>query len=161
MKGPFPYLLLLFLLAAFLHAEFLLYVVYAMLIVVVVTRWWARRALGALVAVRRYESHAFLGDTIAVEIELHNGGRLPVVWVEVRESLPVDLAPAVRVVHALALAPRRRRTLHYELLGRRRGLPPDANRARHRARHHRRPRLPQPHPIWPGAQCRNPRHAGG
>ena len=53
MKGPFPYLLLLFLLAAFLHAEFLLYVVYAMLIVVLVTRWLARRALGAIVAVRR------------------------------------------------------------------------------------------------------------
>jgi hypothetical protein len=39
MNGPFPYLLLLFLLAAFLHAEFLLYVVYALLIVVLVTRW--------------------------------------------------------------------------------------------------------------------------
>ena len=38
MKGPFPYLLLLFLLAAFLHAEFLLYVVYAMLIVVLLTQ---------------------------------------------------------------------------------------------------------------------------
>jgi uncharacterized protein (DUF58 family) len=122
MKGPFPYLLLLFLLAAFLHAEFLLYVVYAMLIVVVLTRWWARRALGAIVAVRRYERHALLGDTIAVELELRNAGRLPIVWVEVRESLPVDLAPAVRVAHALALAPRRRRTLRYELLGRKRGL---------------------------------------
>ena len=122
MKGPFPYLLLLFLLAAFLHAEFLLYVVYAMLIVVLVTRWWARRALDAIVAVRRYESHALLGDTIAVELVLRNAGRLPIVWVEVRESLPVDLAPAMRVAHALALAPRQRRTLRYELLGRKRGL---------------------------------------
>jgi uncharacterized protein (DUF58 family) len=122
MKSPIPYLLLLFLLAAFLHAEFLLYVVYAMALVVVLTRWWARRALGSLRVARRYESHAFYGDAIPVEIELRNSGLLPIIWVEAREPVPLDLATSQRVAHALALGPRSRRTLRYELQGRKRGL---------------------------------------
>ncbi len=122
MKSPIPYLLLLFVLAAFLHAEFLLYVVYAMALVVVLTRWWARRALNSLTVARQYESHAFFGDAIPVEIELRNSGLLPIIWVEVRESLPLDLATSRRVAQALSLGPGRRCTLHYELQGRRRGL---------------------------------------
>lgn len=122
MKNPFPYLLMLFLIAAFFHAEFLLYAVYAMLGVVLLSRWWARRALGKLTYLRRYESHVFLGDAISVSVELHNTGRLPCAWVVVRESLPVELAGSLRVAHAVSLAPGERRTFQYELQGRRRGL---------------------------------------
>lgn len=124
MKNPFPYLLLLFLIAAFFHAEFLLYVVYALLLAALLARWWARRALKGIVSRRRYDDHVFLGDPIHVELELRNRGRLPVAWMVVRESVPVELAGPLRVAHAISLAPGERRTISYELQGRQRGLYP-------------------------------------
>ncbi len=122
MKGPLPYLLLLFLIAALFHATFLLYVVYALFAAVLLARLWAKRALRGVVTARRLDDHAFLGDDIPVELELRNAGRLPVTWVVARESLPVELAGPLRVAHALSLAPGERQTLRYTLKGRRRGL---------------------------------------
>ena len=124
MSNPFPYLLLLFVIAAFFHAEFLLYAVYAMLGAVLLARWWAKRALKGLIYTRRYETHAFLGDAIPVAVELRNMGRLPCAWVMARESVPVELGGSLRVAHALSLAPGERRTIPYELQGRKRGLYP-------------------------------------
>ncbi len=122
MSNPFPYLLLLFVIAAFFHAEFLLYAVYALLGAVLLARWWARRALKGLAYTRHYERHAFLGDTIPVAVEIRNTGRLPCAWVVAREWVPVVLGGSLRVAHALSLAPGERRTIRYELQGRRRGL---------------------------------------
>lgn len=119
---PAPYLLALFLIAAFLHAEFLLYVVYVLLAAVLLARWWARHALRTITYTRRFEPRAFFGDTIAVELEIRNAGRLPCPWVVVRESLPLELAGPLRVAHALALGPGERHTIPYELQGHRRGL---------------------------------------
>jgi len=122
MKGPLPYLLLLFLIALLFHATFLLYVVYALFAALLLARLWARRALRGIVTTRRLDDHAFLDDEIPVALELRNAGRLPVTWVLARESLPVELAGPLRVAHALSLAPGERRTLRYTLQGRQRGL---------------------------------------
>jgi len=122
MKGPLPYLLLIFLIALLFHATFLLYVVYALFAALLLARLWAKRALRGIVTTRRLDDHAFLDDDIPVELELRNAGQLPVTWVLARESLPVALAGPLRVAHALSLAPGERRTLRYTLQGRRRGL---------------------------------------
>lgn len=121
MTNPFPYLLLLFVIAAFFHAAFLLYVVYALLLAVLLARWWARRALRHVTYTRRFGSHVLLDDPISVEVEVRNRGRLPVMWLLARESLPVELAGPLRVAHALSLGPGERRGFRYEMHGRRRG----------------------------------------
>jgi uncharacterized protein (DUF58 family) len=67
----------------------LAYAMYALLGVMLVSRWLARYWIHNLSAVRqcnRYSANE--GDTVAVVIELENAGRLPVVWTLVEDVLP-------------------------------------------------------------------------
>ena len=58
----------------------------------IVSRIWSRRAIQALQYVRDFPSHAFFGERIAVKLTLRNPGRLPLVWVQMTESLPLELS---------------------------------------------------------------------
>ena len=65
------------------------YAMYALLGVMLVSRWLARYWIQNLSAVRECNRYSVNeGDTVAVVIELKNAGRLPVVWVLVEDVLP-------------------------------------------------------------------------
>jgi uncharacterized protein (DUF58 family) len=87
-----PFLLVILFLAAFLRQDFLLTLVYLLLGAFVLSRWWSRKALASLTYTRLYRSRAFLGEEIPVHLEIKNSGWLPVVWLQVRENLPLELS---------------------------------------------------------------------
>ncbi len=85
---------------------------------------WARRAGKAVHYHRKFDSRAFWGEEIPVGIQVENAGWLPVPWLYLHESLPVELAPAGPVKHVVSLAPGGRAEIVYRLQGRKRGYYP-------------------------------------
>jgi uncharacterized protein (DUF58 family) len=117
-----PFLLVLAVIAALLRADFVLTIVYLLLGVWIFGRIWSRRALDAIKVRRIFTPRAFWGERITVHLDLHNDGLLPAVWLQLNESLPVELRigdPAFRRV--VSLGPHSHLKLEYALEGRKRG----------------------------------------
>lgn len=118
------FFLLLLLIAALLDGGFaftLLYLIFGALLL----GWlWARWAGKAVRYRRKFDSRAFWGEEIPVRIEVENTGWLPVPWLYLHESLPVELAPAGPVKHVVSLSPNGRAEIVYHLQGRKRGYYP-------------------------------------
>ncbi len=122
MRDFWGFLLLLFIIAAFLRVDLFFYIVYLFAGLAVLTHWWTRRALGALTFQRVYQNHAFLDESVPVKLTVRNTGWLPVPWVRLHESLPIALISPAFVRRAVALWPGETVDLEYRLDCRRRGL---------------------------------------
>ena len=105
------------------------YAMYALLGIMLVSRWLARHWIQSLSALRECNRYsANVGDTVAVVIRLENTGRLPVAWVLVEDLLPrraLVQPPSLQVKgHRIQLAMlwgRGQNTLFYQLKCNRRG----------------------------------------
>jgi uncharacterized protein (DUF58 family) len=62
-----------------------------------------------------------LGQTLTVDLEIHNRSWLPVLWLRLSDSVPTELMPGTLFRHVISLLPRERLHLSYALHGRRRG----------------------------------------
>jgi uncharacterized protein (DUF58 family) len=87
-----PLLVVLLLVAAFMRGDFALTLVYMVIGGLVAGLWWARRALAQVETRRHFNTHAFLGEKIKINLSVKNKGWLPLPWLELRDSLPVALA---------------------------------------------------------------------
>jgi uncharacterized protein (DUF58 family) len=87
-----PLLFVLLLIAAFMRGDFALTLVYMVIGGLVAGLWWARRALAQVETRRHFNTHAFLGEKIKINLHVKNKGWLPLPWLELRDSLPVALA---------------------------------------------------------------------
>jgi uncharacterized protein (DUF58 family) len=117
-------LLLLFLIAAVLRVHFYFTIVYLFFGVYLLSRMWTRRMVERLSVERRFVNHAFHGDQVTVDVTVRNTGWLPVPWLEMHETLPVQLiAPPFRR-QVVSLGPREGQHLRYKLSCRRRGYYP-------------------------------------
>jgi uncharacterized protein (DUF58 family) len=124
MRSFVPFLLILFVIAAFLRVDFFFTIVYLLFAVYLLSRFWTRRAVNHLRVQRRFTDHAFCGEQVTVDTVVHNAGWLPVPWLEVHESLPIELAVPPFYREVVSLCPRERRHFHYALHCRRRGYYP-------------------------------------
>jgi uncharacterized repeat protein (TIGR01451 family) len=106
------------------------YAMYALLGIMLVSRWLARYWIGNLSALRECNRYSVnVGDTVAVVITLKNLGWLPVVWVLVEDLLPrrafIYQPPSLQVqgkrIQLAMLKGRGRQTLFYQLQCNRRG----------------------------------------
>jgi uncharacterized protein (DUF58 family) len=115
--------LLLFLLAVavFLQVDFVFYIIYVLAGSYMLARWWTGRNLGRLQVSRRFTDHIFLGETAEVCIEVRNTSWWPVPWLRIQETPPLTLTTGAAVQQVIALRPRERTELHYDLFGRQRG----------------------------------------
>jgi uncharacterized protein (DUF58 family) len=116
-----------------LRFEPLVYLFYALVGVYLANRFWLGRSLRALRGGRVIgrdrergdsDTSAFLGDRVEVTLPLRNDGLLPLAWAVVEEHLPPGLRSVGEARWALSLAPRERRTLHYQLFCGHRGYYP-------------------------------------
>ena len=110
MRRYLPFLIILFIIAAFLRVDFFFTIAYLFFLLYLLGRLWMRRSLGQVSINRRYTSRAFSGDEVQVEVKLGNTGRLPVPWLQIHESLPIDLIapPFHREVFSLGRSEERR-----------------------------------------------------
>lgn len=107
--------------AAVFRADFVLTLLYLFVGLYVGGCWWSRRAIESVKVHRDFPRRIFLGEPISVRLELANLGRLPVVWLEFQESLPVELRLTGILRQVVSLAPRGRTTIEYQMQGRKRG----------------------------------------
>lgn len=115
------FLITLALIAVVLRADFVLTVIYLLLSILLVGRWWSSQTLKAIDIRRILTPHAFLGEIIPVRLQLKNQSLLPVVWLQISESLPVQLKLSGTLRRVIRLGSKERVTLEYTLEGRKRG----------------------------------------
>ncbi len=121
MRNFAPFLLFLFVIAAILRIDFFFSIAYLFFAVYLLSRLWTQRTTEPLRVERRFVDHAFPGDKVAVDVTVHNTSWLPAPWLQVHESLPVDLATQPFRARVTTLTPRERYPFHSTLNGRQRG----------------------------------------
>jgi uncharacterized protein (DUF58 family) len=122
MGGIFLPLLVIFLLFAVAFQEpSLITLVYLLVGVYALGHWWASRAITQLRITRNFEGHAFLGETIKVSIRIKNAGWLPVGWLRLQESLPVELTVSRVFQRAFSLGANEEIREEYQLQANKRG----------------------------------------
>lgn len=119
-----PFLLTLLLIAAVLRVDFFFTIVYLFFGVYLLSRLWTRRIVEQLRVQRRFVERAFSGDRIAVDVTVENLGWLPIPWLEVHETLPVQLISPPFHRQVISLGPYGRQILRYTLHCRQRGYYP-------------------------------------
>lgn len=124
MRNFVPFLLLLFVIAAFLRVDFFFTIVYLFFLVYLMSRAWTRRSVGRLRVQRRFVDRAFLGEQVKVDVTVQNAGWLPIPWLELHEHLPVQLSVPPFHRQVVSLGPQERRHLRYTLNCTRRGYYP-------------------------------------
>ncbi len=117
----FVFLLFLFFLAVTLQEPSIVTIIYFLIGAYLFGRWWRDRSLAALEFTRTLNPRILLGETVSVRLEVANRGWLPLPWVRIHESLPVELAIPNFFRRALALGPRGRTAVEYQLRGNKRG----------------------------------------
>lgn len=121
MQDYLPFLFALAILAIFLHDDTVLTLFYLLVGVYFISKAWRDHALKAVTFSRVYSDRAFLGETVTVKLELANAGRLPVVWLRLHDSLPVELAAHKFFQAVISLGPRERAQFEYTLVTYKRG----------------------------------------
>lgn len=108
----------------------LAYAMYALLGVMLVSRFVARTWSENLHATRECNRlTAYIGESVAVVITLENRGALPIAWVLAEDLLPrhalihdpPSLRPVGKRLHLAMLGPKSRKTAYYQLESNRRG----------------------------------------
>jgi len=101
-------------LAALLQEDFVLTLLYFVIAAYGLSRWWSGRALKSVIVRRSFNNRAFINDKVAIQIDVHNPGWLPVVWLRLHDSLPVDLIGAEIFRRVISLGPNG--SLHFEYI---------------------------------------------
>jgi uncharacterized protein (DUF58 family) len=121
MQGLTSFLIILLIIAAILQLDVYFSVLYLLGAVYLISRLWSRRMLNPVSAERSFVPRAFHGERIDVTLHVHNAGRLPVPYLEIREGWPVQLSSPPFYRRVISLGPHERRRFQYTLVGRRRG----------------------------------------
>ncbi len=121
MSGLASFLIVLLAMAALLRVDFFFYLFYLSAGVIVLGRLWAERAVRGLAVQRRFPGRVFWGERPLVELSLRNRGLLPILWLQVHDSLPIELRSPNFYQAVVSLGPHERATLSYRLDCHRRG----------------------------------------
>jgi uncharacterized protein (DUF58 family) len=108
-------------LAALLQEDFILTLLYFIIGSYAFSRWWSGRALTGVRVSRTFNNRAFINDKVTIRIDVHNPGLLPVVWLRLHDSLPVELIGAEVFRSVTGLGPRSSRRFEYAIQPPRRG----------------------------------------
>ena len=117
-------LILLAALAIFMREDTILTLVYFCVGTYALSRWWSRRALKAVEYKRTFQRRAFLYEKVPVQLELTNRQWLPVPWLQLTETLPLELIVPNTYRSVTTLGPYDRRQFTYTLHADRRGYYP-------------------------------------
>ncbi|MCB8983080.1 MAG: DUF58 domain-containing protein [Ardenticatenaceae bacterium] len=120
--GQFTALIFILLLVAFLlNVDFIFYIVYVSVGLYAWNRWYTPRVLGGVLAHRAFTDHAFWGEEIQVTLVLQNKNRLGIPWLQLRESVAVELTARQPTNQVISLRRRQTIRLNYIVQTRRRG----------------------------------------
>jgi uncharacterized protein (DUF58 family) len=118
------FLVILFVAAALLRDDFSFTILYLFAGIYIVGRWWTGRSANAVRIVRSFTPRAFLGDDVVMHVEIKNSGILPIPWLRVQDSLPVELAAPGLFKRVLSMGSRAKEEFEYVLKTHKRGYYP-------------------------------------
>jgi uncharacterized protein (DUF58 family) len=121
MRKYLPNLFLLFLVAAILRIDFYFTIVYLFFAVYILSQVWTRHSAKQLRVERQFPGRAFSGHSVTARLTIRNAGWLPIPWLTVHESLPVELSNPPFLRQVAGLGPNDEREFSYTLDCRRRG----------------------------------------
>ena len=125
MSGTFlPLFVVLLLIASFMRGDFALTLIYFVAGGLVAGIWWSARVLTQVKTQRHFADHAFLGERIKVKLELKNKGWLPLPWLELHETLPVELVGPNSFQSVIHLGSHAEAHFEYSVEARKRGYYP-------------------------------------
>ncbi|HEY4689588.1 MAG TPA: DUF58 domain-containing protein [Anaerolineae bacterium] len=109
-------------LAVILRQDFVLTLCYLLLGAFIIGRGWTRRALNAVAFTRTLSSrHVFVGEKVQVRLDVVNREWLPVIWLQLHDTLPVSMATPPFFTRVVSLGPRGRVGFEYALQSYKRG----------------------------------------
>jgi len=114
-------LALLLVVAAIAHSILLILVFVFLSILYAVARSWASRSIRQIELRRSFSPRAFVGEELEVTLTLHNNGQLPVPYLELQETVPLDLLTEPLGPRIFSLARRQEESTRYTLSCRQRG----------------------------------------
>ena len=117
-------LVLLLMAAAFVKGGFAFTIIYLFLGIYIVSIFWTRQSAINISCVRKFEKRIFLGEEVSVQLEIHNRGWLPIPWLYIYESLPVELAAGSSIKRVVSLGPHGKAVIFYKLNAYKRGYYP-------------------------------------
>ena len=121
MNDLFWLTIVLFIVAAILRSELFFYLLYVIVGLQLLARFWMRRGARRVSWRRHAPVAAFPGEELTVQLEITNTGLLPLPWLAIDESLPPALHSPPLIREVLSLGAGERRTLTYTLVSRQRG----------------------------------------
>ncbi len=124
MRNLLIFILGLFMVAALFRIDFFFYLLYFFFGIYFLSRLWVNSALSHLEVQREHTERAFLGEKPEVRLRLRNRGMLPLPWIQIRDSVPIQLKSPNFFRSVLSLMPHEQTSLSYELDCRRRGYYP-------------------------------------
>ena len=119
-----PLLVALLVLALLMRLDFVFYIVYVVGGIYLLARWWTPRGLRRLQVTRRLVDHAFLGERIAISVEVANTARLALPWLRLNETLPSGLSSLSQIKRVATVRGRETVAIDYELSCTHRGYYP-------------------------------------
>ena len=108
-------------LAFLLRVDFIYYIVYVCIGIYALNRWLVPRTLRHVHISREFNDHAFLGETVPVQLVWTNASRWPLPWVEFHESIPPALRSGAQMQRAMNLGGQQERRFTYQIQAGRRG----------------------------------------
>lgn len=121
MADYMPFIIILMVLAVFLQAESALTVLYMILGIFFLGLWWNKQAIKNIKIERDHDERAYLGDEIEIVLSVQNKSILPILWLEINESLPVNLRPGEPINGVLTLGSKDTKNIKYRCKALKRG----------------------------------------
>jgi uncharacterized protein (DUF58 family) len=122
MGGAFiAFLITVFLVAVFTRDSYAFVLLYLFAGAFLLSRWWLNRTASSIVFERKFDRRAFPGETIPVRLKVRNTSRLPLVWLQVQESLPLEISNIKILRKVITLSSRGQETLDYQVTPTKRG----------------------------------------
>lgn len=125
MGGAFiAFLISVFFIAVFTRDSYAFILFYLFAGAFIISRWWTSRTAAAVTFQRQFERHAFPGENISVQLTIQNHSRLPIIWLHLQESLPLEISNLKVLRRVLSLPSKGADQVHYQLTPQKRGYYP-------------------------------------
>ncbi len=124
MRDYLPVLILLILIAGIVRADNVLTVLYLLVAVFIAGRIWSRNALRKVTVERHFSPNSFLDQPLEVQLRVKNTSLLPVIWLKLHESLPLDLIAPNYFREVTSLGIHGSTTIRYQVHPHKRGYYP-------------------------------------
>ncbi len=118
------FLAVLLITVALIKGGFALTIIYLFLGIYIISLFWTRQSARNIACERKFEKRAFWGEEVTVRLEIRNKSWLPIPWMLLYESLPVQLAAGSSIRRVLSLGPHGRTEIVYKLGAYKRGYYP-------------------------------------